>query len=126
MFYVRQSYLLYGLMCVAPSVTKGSTYAIQPPDRAVEEVVAVLRGHTADIYGAYKLALKRRPELAGKVVLAIRIEPSGAVSDVAIRSSTLNDGQFEQALTSAIGAMNFGQKNARTVVLTYPIEFIPQ
>lgn len=123
MSYVRQSYLMYGLECLEPA--KGEGYPIQPPDRSIVDVTKVLRGKSSDFYSLYRGALNRHAGMSGSVVVVVRIEPSGAVSEVAIRSSTLHDEQFERDLASAIRAIDFGAREARSVVLTYPLKFVP-
>ena len=69
--------------------------------------------------------MKRDPKLAGKVVLEFTIEASGAVEDVKVRSSELNDPAFLDAVKSIAGKMHFPPEPVEKLVTTYPLDFLP-
>jgi TonB family protein len=74
---------------------------------------------------AYQRELSTRPDLAGKIVFKIVIEPSGKVDDVSIQSSTLGYRQFEEHLLVLLKETQFGVENVRSITIVYPIEFTP-
>ncbi len=70
--------------------------------RAPEQVMAVVNSHRAAINYCYQRALRKNPNLKGKISLRFVISPSGSVKDVKILSSTLNDPSVERCIISKI------------------------
>ncbi|MCF6282153.1 MAG: TonB family protein [Candidatus Polarisedimenticolaceae bacterium] len=94
--------------------------------RTSEEIQMVFDRHKGTIYRIYNRALRKNPTLRGKVILEITILPSGKVTKVHIVSSQLNDKKLERKLAARIKMFNFGAKDdVDTVIVTYPIDFLP-
>lgn len=95
------------------------------PSRTFEEVSLVFDKNKGGIYTVYNRALRKDPTLEGKVVFEITIDPAGSVVEVKIVSSELNSPELEKKLLQRIKFFNFGAKDVETLIVTYPIDFLP-
>ncbi|WP_455365928.1 TonB family protein [Kaarinaea lacus] len=93
--------------------------------RTYEEVSLVFDKNKGAIYALYNRALRKDPTLEGKIVFEITIDPSGSVIDVKVVSSELNSPTLEKKLLARIKLFNFGPKDVETLIVTYPIDFLP-
>lgn len=93
--------------------------------RSEEEIRATIDANRSAIDAVYNRALRTNPQLEGKVVFKIVIEPNGRVSQAEIISSELNDPKLERRLLSKMKAINFGAKNVLTTPVNYAIDFLP-
>ncbi|HED15712.1 MAG TPA: energy transducer TonB [Gammaproteobacteria bacterium] len=93
--------------------------------RTIEEIALVFDRHKGSIYSIYNRELRKDPSLEGKVVLELTIAPSGKVTRVRIISSELVSKSLNRKLKARVRSFNFGRKNVETMVVTYPIEFLP-
>lgn len=93
--------------------------------RSIEEIQLVFDKNKAAIYSIYNRALRKDPTLEGKVVLKITIEPSGKVTACEIVSSELGDPIVERKIVTRVMLFDFGNKDVETMVVTYPIDFLP-
>ena len=118
-------YLMDGIACYSQTVGWPPGSSLRFPGRSLEEVRVVLETRKGALYAAYNQALRRDPKLAGKVVLEFTIEASGAVEDVKVRSSELNDPAFLDAVKSIAGKMHFPPEPVEKLVTTYPLDFLP-
>jgi len=107
------------------AANKPAPSAAGAPPRTTEEVQIVFDRNKGPLNALYNRALRLNPALAGKVVLRITINPSGAVTDCAIESSELHDPELERKLVARIKLFNFGAKRAALTTITYPIDFFP-
>lgn len=67
-----------------------------------DQIMAVVNAHNSAIQACYQRALKRNPDLKGKIVVRFTISPLGKVSHVEVVSSTLNNSRVERCITSRI------------------------
>ena len=95
------------------------------PGRTYEEVTLVIDSNKGRIFNMYNRMLRKNPTLSGKIVFEITIEPSGAVADVKIVSSELNSPDLEKRLITLFKTFDFGAKQVETMVVTFPIDFLP-
>lgn len=95
------------------------------PSRSIEEIQLVFDRNKSSIFALYNRALREDPTLAGKLVLKLTIQPNGDVTVVAIMSSELNAPELERKLAARIRQFDFGAKDVDTMVVTYPIDFLP-
>lgn len=95
------------------------------PGRTYEEVTLVIDSNKGRIFNMYNRMLRKNPSLSGKIVFEITIEPSGAVADVKIVSSELNSPALEKRLITLFKTFDFGAKKVETMVVTFPIDFLP-
>jgi len=93
--------------------------------RSLEEIKLVFDRNKGAIYTIYNRALREDPSLQGKVVLKLTIAPSGSVLDCKIVSSELRSPELERKLVARIRQFEFGARNVDTMVVTYPIDFLP-
>ncbi len=93
--------------------------------RSIEEIRLVFERNKGSIYAIYNRALREDPALQGKVVLELKIAPSGAVVDCRILSSELHASELESKLLARIKQFDFGAKDVNQTIITYPVDFLP-
>ena len=93
--------------------------------RSIEDIKLVFERNKGAIYALYNRALRDDPALQGKVVLELKIAPSGQVSDLRIVSSELKAAELEQKLLARIRQFDFGAKDVDLMVVTWPVDFLP-
>ncbi len=93
--------------------------------RSIEEIRLVFERHKGAIYALYNRALRDEPGLQGKVVLELRIAPSGEVIDCRVISSDLAAAELERKLTARVRSFEFGNKDVDTMVVSWPVDFLP-
>jgi len=93
--------------------------------RSIEEIKLVFERNKGAIYAIYNRALREEPSLQGKVVLELKIAPSGEVVDLRIASSELNAAELERKLLARIRQFEFGAKDVEQMVVTWPVDFLP-
>ena len=104
-----------------PSVVKGGS----APSRSREEIELIFDKNKGSIFALYNRALRRDPNLQGKIVLELTIAPSGAVTACAVISSELQDPEMERKLIQRVKMFRFQDKDVATVTTTKPIDFFP-
>jgi TonB family protein len=93
--------------------------------RSIEEIRLVFERHKGAIYALYNRALRDEPGLQGKVVLELKIAPSGQVADCRIISTELKAAELEAKLLARIRQFDFGAKDVETMVVSWPVDFLP-
>ena len=93
--------------------------------RSLEDVRLVFERNKGSIYAIYNRALRDDPALQGKVVVELKIAPSGEVVDCRIVSSELKTPELERKLLARIKQFDFGAKQVDQMVVTYPLDFLP-
>lgn len=93
--------------------------------RSIEEIKLVFERNKGAIYAIYNRALRADPALQGKVVLELKIAPSGEVMDCRIVSSELRATEVEQKLLARIKQFDFGSKDVAQMVVSWPVDFLP-
>ncbi|HUL67385.1 MAG TPA: AgmX/PglI C-terminal domain-containing protein [Burkholderiaceae bacterium] len=93
--------------------------------RSIEEIKLVFERNKGAIYAIYNRALREDPSLEGKVVLELKIAPSGQVVDLRILSSELKQVELEKKLVARIRQFDFGAKDVDLMVVTWPVDFLP-
>lgn len=93
--------------------------------RSIEDIKLVFDRNKGSIYAIYNRALREDPTLQGKVVVKLTIAPSGQVSDCQLVSSELRAPDLERKLLVRIKQFDFGARAVDTMVVTYPIDFLP-
>jgi len=95
------------------------------PSRPYEEIELVFQKNKGSIFNLYNRALRKDPTLQGKVVVELTIAPSGQVTNVRIISSDLNNRELESKLIARIKLFRFQPKQVDTLIVKYPIDFLP-
>ncbi|MCK6428711.1 MAG: TonB family protein, partial [Burkholderiaceae bacterium] len=93
--------------------------------RSIEEIKIVFERNKGAIYAIYNRALRDEPSLQGKVVLELKIAPSGQVTDLRIVSSELKSPELERKLLARIKSFDFGAKDVDLMTVTWPVDFLP-
>jgi protein TonB len=93
--------------------------------RSIEEIKLVFERNKGAIYALYNRALRDEPALQGKVVLELKIAPSGQVEGLRIVSSELKAEELEKKLLARIRQFDFGAKDVDLMVVTWPVDFLP-
>jgi len=100
----------------------GSTVA---GGRDMESIRRVFEQHKGSIYAIYNRALRRDPEIKGKYVFHIVIEPNGTISKIELISSELGNNALEQKLLARIRVINFGAEDVAATPVNYKFDFLP-
>jgi len=77
---------------------------------------------------AYTKRLKKKPELRGKVTFKFVIQADGAVANVSLKQSELDDEVLEEALVEVMAGVSFADSPPRgkgIVIVSYPMVFEP-
>ncbi len=93
--------------------------------RSIEEIKLVFERNKAAIYALYNRALRDDPALQGKVVVELTISPAGQVTALRMVSSELKAAELESKLLARIRLFEFGAKDVDTMVVTWPVDFLP-
>jgi TonB family protein len=93
--------------------------------RSIEEIKLVFERNKGAIYAIYNRALREEPALQGKVVLELKIAPTGQVVDLRLVSSELKSPDLERKLLARIKQFDFGAKDVDQITVTWPVDFLP-
>ncbi|MBI3181460.1 MAG: TonB family protein [Myxococcales bacterium] len=122
---------------------QGGTYLLPPKEDVVPELAprgapmvmgslsgevirSVVRRHVSDIRAAYQKRLTERPGLSGKLVVEFVIQADGAVRDARVKSSTVGDPDFEQAVLRLVRKWRFSPApGGGEIAVSYPFVFSP-
>ncbi|WP_158971419.1 AgmX/PglI C-terminal domain-containing protein [Paraglaciecola sp. L3A3] len=94
-------------------------------DRNLENIRKTIDEHKGAIYSLYRKALRKNPELEGKITVKLVIEPDGNISTANIVSSELGDEALEKRLLARIKMIQFGSLNVTQTQLEYSFNFLP-
>ncbi|MEM7208973.1 MAG: AgmX/PglI C-terminal domain-containing protein [Pseudomonadota bacterium] len=93
--------------------------------RNEEEIQRTIERNKGAFYRIYNRALRKNPALEGKVVFAITIAKSGAVVEVKVVASDLEDPALEGKLVARIKLIDFGAQDVRDTTVRIPLDFFP-
>lgn len=93
--------------------------------RDMESIRRVFEQHKGAIYAIYNRALRKDPEIQGKYVFHIVIEPDGTISSIKIISSELGNDKLEKKLLARIRVINFGRDDVAATPVNYKFDFLP-
>jgi outer membrane biosynthesis protein TonB len=93
--------------------------------RSLEEIRLVFERNKGAIYAIYNRALRDDPGLQGKLVLQLKIAPSGNLESVVVLNSELKSPELESKLLARIRSFDFGAKDVDTMVVSWPLDFLP-
>lgn len=103
----------------------GSPTAVASTGRSDESVRRVMDKNKGAIFSIYNRALRKAPDLEGQFVFEMTIEASGAVSQVKLISSELDDEKLAKKILARIRLINFGSAQASRTVVNYSFDFLP-
>lgn len=93
--------------------------------RDMESIRRIFEQHKGAIYAIYNRALRRDPEIQGKYVFHIVIEPDGKISMIELISSELENGELERKLLARIRLIDFGPDDVVATPVNYKFDFLP-
>lgn len=93
--------------------------------RSIEDIKLVFERNKGAIYAIYNRALREDPSLQGKVVVELKIAPTGEVMGCRVVSSELHTPELEAKLLARIRQFDFGAKDVDQMVVTWPVDFLP-
>lgn len=93
--------------------------------RSIEDIKLVFERNKGAIYAIYNRALREEPGLQGKVVVELKIAPTGQVLECRIVSSELKTPDLESKLIARIRQFDFGSKDVEQMNVTWPVDFLP-
>ena len=91
----------------------------------MESIRRVFERHKGAIYAIYNRALRQDPEIRGKYVFHIVIEPSGEISKIELVSSELGNVKLEKKLLTRIRGIDFGPDDVLATPVNYKFDFLP-
>jgi hypothetical protein len=94
-------------------------------ERSIEKVRKVFDANKGAIYAIYNRALRKNPDLLGKIVLELIIEPDGRVSDCRVVSTELDDKKMVAKLVRRVQLFDFGERDVAVTKISYPVHFLP-
>jgi outer membrane biosynthesis protein TonB len=104
------------------TLTKGGS---GKASRSIEEIKLVFERNKGAIYALYNRALREDSSLQGKVVVELKIAPTGEVVGCRVVSTELKTPDLESKLVARIRGFDFGAKDVDTMVVTWPVDFLP-
>ncbi|MGM9488687.1 AgmX/PglI C-terminal domain-containing protein [Ideonella sp. YS5] len=107
---------------VGGTVQKGNS---GKASRSIEEIRLVFERNKGAIYAIYNRALREDPSLQGKVTFELKIAPGGNVISCRVIATELKTPELEQKLLARIGQFDFGAKDVDTMVVSFPVDFLP-
>ncbi|WP_051202159.1 AgmX/PglI C-terminal domain-containing protein [Ferrimonas senticii] len=84
-----------------------------------------LEANKSRLYALYNRALRKDPLLQGRVLFEIEIAANGSISNVAIKSTGLNNPKLERQLTLVLKSIKFPAEQVDTMVTQWAIDFLP-
>jgi TonB family protein len=118
---------------VGGRATERRVPVVRPEAPAVDEPVEgfdpqrlarTIRDHMAAVRACYERALKRRPEIGGRLVLRFTLTPAGTVSGVEVEEDTLGDAEVTACVRNAVASWRFSAP-PRKVEVSFPFVFQP-
>jgi TonB family protein len=95
------------------------------PSRSIADIKLVFERNKDAIYAIYNHALREDPTLQGKVVVQVKVAPSGQVTDCRVVTSELPD-RFVDTVVARVKQFDFGAKDVAPIVITWPLDFVPK
>ncbi|EON93271.1 TonB family C-terminal domain-containing protein [Marinobacter lipolyticus SM19] len=93
--------------------------------RDMESIRRVFEQHKGAIYALYNRALRSNPNVKGKFVFHIVIQPNGSISSIKLVDSQLGDKTLETKLLARIQMISFGPEDVAATPVNYKFDFMP-
>lgn len=92
--------------------------------RDESEIRQVFERNKAAIYSIYARAQRKNENLAGKLVLEIKINASGRVESLRLIDSELGDKNLEKRIMTRVKMFTFGEDNVSALTMRYTFDFV--
>jgi hypothetical protein len=83
-----------------------------------------VRGYLPELESAYSVALRRNPELKGRLMIRFRIDASGKIQQAESMEASFRDAPFMAAIVEKVLRWTFEPTGGRTVEVLYPFVFM--
>ena len=93
--------------------------------RSAESIRRILEREKSKAFTAYARALRQKPNLAGKFVFKMTIQPDGRVTSLKKSASDLGVSSLEQKILAGIRRLNFGREDVAPRDIEYTFVFVP-
>ena len=93
--------------------------------RDMESIRRVFEMEKGSVYALYTKALRQYPELSGKFLFELVIEPDGSISKLRLVDSELGMEVLEKDILARIHRINFGAEDVNATVVQYKFVFLP-
>jgi hypothetical protein len=87
-----------------------------------EAIHAIITAYSPSVKGCYDDELARSPNLTGRVVVTLKVEPDGHVSTAKVDETTMNNERVESCLVRQLLSWAFPKAGGPAIV-TYPMVF---
>lgn len=105
---------------------EGSGYAEGSRGRRdMESIRRTIENAKGPVYALYAKALRQYPELSGKFVFELVVEPDGSISRLKLTRSDLGVKDLEEKMLAKLAAINFGKDSVSATAVQYTFVFIP-
>lgn len=93
--------------------------------RDMESIRRTIENTKGSVYALYAKALRQYPDLNGKFVFELVVEPDGSVSRLKLIRSDLAMPDLEQKMLARVSTMNFGEEKVAPTRVQYTFVLIP-
>lgn len=93
--------------------------------RDMESIRRTIENAKGPVYALYAKALRQYPELSGKFVFELVVEPDGSISRLKLTRSDLGVKDLEEKMLAKLAAINFGKDSVSPTAVQYTFVFIP-
>jgi len=108
-----------------PGGSSLSYLSAQAGRRDMENIRRTFEAAKSSVFSVYLQALNEKPDLAGKLVFRLIIEPDGSISELELVSSELGVRELEVVILEKIRNINFGAKEVSPTAVEYAFSFLP-
>lgn len=106
-----------------PNVPKMPAQVVGPEGSLTKEAIhAIITAYSPSVKGCYDDELARSPNLTGRVVVTLKVEPDGHVSTAKVDETTMNNERVESCLVRQLLSWAFPKAGGPAIV-TYPMVF---
>lgn len=93
--------------------------------RDMESIRRTIENAKGPVYALYAKALRQHPELSGKFVFELVVEPDGSISRLKLTRSDLGVKDLEEKMLAKLATINFGKDSVAATAVQYTFVFIP-
>lgn len=93
--------------------------------RDMESIRRTIENAKGQVYALYARALRQHPDLSGKFVFELVVEPDGTVTRLKLIQSDLRLRDLEQQMLDKIASIHFGKEKAAPTRVQYTFVMIP-
>jgi len=114
-----------GMVSLGDTSGNSSNYSYVSGLRDADSIRRVFEKKKGLIYALYYDALNDYPDLHGKFIFKMVIQPNGKISNLILVSSELELAELEQKMLSRIQGFDFGVEDVSSTPVEYRFVFIP-